>query len=62
MRREDGKELLVTLGLPLPFALAGDLVVAIGTAAEYHGYTDVLLVDGMRQIVATPPDVKRDDT
>jgi hypothetical protein len=62
MRLPDGKELLVTLKLPLPLALVGDLAMAIGEAAGIHGYTDVLLTDDMWHIVGTPPEAKADRT
>ncbi len=56
MTHDDGRETLVSLGLPLPLSLAGDLGRAIDRVARRHGYTDVvLLTDGTNRVVATPP-------
>jgi hypothetical protein len=51
-------EAIAKLALPLPLSHAGDLLGAIGRAAEKIGYTDVsLLHDGeyAGYIVGTPP-------
>lgn len=56
MRADDGREVLVTLALPLPLALATELMSAIGNAAKKAGYADAaILSDGTGRIVATPP-------
>lgn len=56
MRADDGREVLVTLALPMPLNIVSDLLRAIGDVAENAGYTDVsLTTDGTSRIVATPP-------
>ncbi len=60
MKHDDGRETLLSLGLPLPLLLTGDLGRAIDRVARRHGYTDVvLLTDGTNRIVATPPAPRR---
>lgn len=56
----DGQEVevLVQLALPLPLAHVGDLLGAIGRAAERLGYTNVGLVYSgphANSIAGTPP-------
>ena len=56
MQIADGREVLVTLALPLPLQIATDLIEAVGRVAEEHGYTDlVMLTDGTGGIAGTPP-------
>lgn len=61
MEFTDGREVLCTLALPLPIALAAALGAAIADAAERVGYLDiVMLTDGSNRIIATPPKLARE--
>jgi hypothetical protein len=51
----DGRELICTLHVPMPVALAGALAGAISEAAEQLGYTDVVMEAGTHRVMARKP-------
>lgn len=53
-RLPDGREKVVTFAMPLPLAVVGPLLLAIGEALEAEGWTEVNYhQDGY--VLATPP-------
>lgn len=57
MRLADGREQLLTFGLPLDLTVVSELLLAVGEAAQRLGYTDIQVGDdNWRGVVtAVPP-------
>lgn len=57
MKLPDGREALIRFELPLPITLWSEIARAVDGAVSALGYTDVVITDGGKVVVATPPGV-----